>query len=97
MSRTVDEQEQPAKQWQVTNLENLLRQQNDTIQRIDSKLDGQVTNTTLESRLKDEIDKIHLQYGPLADNIKWIVRAIVGGIVGIIVQGIIIAVNTWGR
>lgn len=40
-------------------------------------------NKTTEEKIKEEVKKIHLTYGPIKDNNKWFIRAIIG-------QGIII-------
>lgn len=103
--------ESPAKKWQVTSLEKRIEMQESFNTKIYDKLDvilvNQITAKQFEERmaavtkmydekLEGAIEKVHLRYGPLADNVKWLVRATIGGVIGIIVQTAFILINVYG-
>ncbi len=78
--RTSEGMEEPAKNWQIAELDRRLGAQEKFMERVESKIDvlidKQVTNGQLDQRLDSlqkafdtEIEKIHLRYGPIAKNL----------------------------
>ncbi len=84
-SRSQGESEQPAKVYQLdavqTQVDALGRQLNEKM----DKILEQTSTLVTEERLKDEVAKIHLKYGPMKSNITWFTRTLVITIIGQIV------------
>lgn len=99
--KTAEGMEQPAKNWQIAELDRRLTAHERFAERVEAKLDllieNQVTNNQLnqqilniEKSFTSEIEKVHLKYGPIAKNITKFTWAIV--MIGL-AQGAVILFN----
>ena len=70
---------------------------NDSLKALLLKSNSQVTpqqladnitalKNTVEDQMREEINKIHLEYGPIKENNKWFLRAVIGQ--GIVILGL---------
>lgn len=97
-SKKQEELEQPAKVYQLLAVEVKVDQALTKLDQIVSSVEGVVTNIQLEARIRelkteiateiaDEIEKVHLEYGPTKKGAWWLGGIVVTGIVGqIIIQ-----------
>lgn len=83
--RSQAESEQPAKVYQLDAVMNKVLEVNGKLDMLLTQTSGLVTTAQLSAseqttheKIKEEIDKIHLEYGPLKRNINWLFRTIVG-------------------
>lgn len=95
--RPQDESEQPAKVYQLDAVENKVDQAITKLDTILNQTSGLVTVSqlsTTERQLKDqieeEVEKIHLKYGPLKRNVSWFIKVAVVQGLAIIGQAIIL-------
>lgn len=85
----------------LKNLTNEMRSNfttvNQNIQTLITKSEGQVSpqtfqesltalRTSIEQRIEEEVEKIHLRYAPMKDNLKWLLRTVVVTTIGILGQ-----------
>lgn len=104
-------QELPAKNWQIGALEKRLEEVEKHNQRVEDKLDKilgtmisnqqyelrlAMVEKNFEEKLKYAVREINLEYGPLAKNITWLTRALVVAGLGIITQLIIFLLYYFG-
>lgn len=83
-SRSQEESEQPAKVYQLDAVEAKVNDANAKLDRLLQQTSGLVTESQLgatkrelEDFVADEINKIHLEYGPLKRNISWFIKALI--------------------
>lgn len=100
MTNTPDDMEKPAKRWEVAAVSRQQEAQSKQLQSIDLKIDklleNQVTSQHVDDKIKvvdDKLDNavkaIHLRYGPLVSNIRWVTRALITAILGILANVIV--------
>lgn len=82
--RSQDESEQPAKVYQLDAVEGKVDQAIVKLNTILDQTSGLVTVTqlsatekVLKEQIEEEVEKIHLEYGPMKRNITWFIRALV--------------------
>lgn len=89
---TQDEKERAAKVYQVDAVESRVKAVETFLSTLDIKmdrlLDNQVTSKQLEEKLETAIREIHLEYGPMKNNITWFTRAVI--LEGLVIAGQII-------
>lgn len=83
--RSQEESEKTVKVYQFDAVMSKVVQLDKKIDTLLAQTSGLVTTSQLSAseqnlneKLKEEIDKIHLEYGPLKRNINWLFRTIVG-------------------
>jgi hypothetical protein len=98
---SADEMEKPAKKWEVARLADKMENQENLIKGLGDKMDKmdakQITKNDLDERLADfttlvnnEVAKLRLRYDPFVNNMKKLGWLIAGGVVGLVVQIVII-------
>lgn len=97
MRRPQDESEQPAKVYQLDAVENKVDQVNEKLDTLLKQTSGLVTVSQLagsekamKEQISEEVEKIHLKYGPMKRNLSWFIKASVVQMLAIIGQAIII-------
>lgn len=95
--RSQNESEQPAKVYQLDAVEAKVNAANEKLDRLLQQTSGLVsesqltaTQKELEDRIGEEVKKIHLQYGPMKQNISWFIKALAVEGIAIVGQAIII-------
>lgn len=83
--RSQAESEQPAKVYQLDAVMNKVLEVNGKLDMLLTQTSGLVTTSQLSAseqntneKIKEEVEKIHLEYGPLKRNISWLFRTIIG-------------------
>jgi hypothetical protein len=83
-ARTQDESEQPAKVYQLDAVDRKVDDINGKLDTLLQQTTGLVTTNQLSQterelrdKIKEEVDKIHLEYGPMKKDLKWFLRAAV--------------------
>ncbi len=94
-ARSQEESEQPAKVYQLDAVDFKVNQINDKLDKLLEQTSGLVTPSQLkavEDSIKayvdDEVEKVHLEYGPLKRNVTWLLRTMIGALVGIVLQAV---------
>jgi hypothetical protein len=94
--KSQDELEQPAKVYQLDALEAKVDVVIGKLDEIRNNTSGLVSQIQLENmkigidnQLREEVEKIHLEYRPLKKNITWFIRAMVLEGIAIIGQAVI--------
>lgn len=95
--RPQDESEQPAKVYQLDAVESKVDEAISKLDTILNQTSGLVTVVQLSTserqvkdQLKEEIEKVHLEYGPMKRNVSWFIKASVVEGIAIIGQAVII-------
>lgn len=83
--RSQAESEQPAKVYQLDAVMNKVLEVNGKLDMVLTQTSGLVTTSQLSAseqnineKIKEEVEKIHLEYGPVKRNVNWMFRTIVG-------------------
>jgi hypothetical protein len=107
-SKSQEELEQPAKVYQLMATDAKVDQALAKLDVLINQTGSLVTLSQLDStkkeleeqfneRLSTEAKNIHLEYGPMKKNLTWFVRLAISGLVGIIIQGILLLWSYFGR
>jgi len=94
--RTQTESEQPAKVYQLDAVMVKVTEVNNKLDTLLQQTSGLVTTSQLSGteqnineKIKEEVEKIHLEYGPLKRNMNWLFRTIAGEAIIIVGEAII--------
>lgn len=94
--RSQVESEQPAKVYQLDAVEGKVDSANGKLDAILEQTSSLVTRKELDifkdeikKDIKDEVDKIHLKYGPTKRNLIWLTRGVIMAVIGLVIQLII--------
>lgn len=92
--RTQQESEQPAKVYQLDAVEGKVDNMNDKLDKLLQQTSGLVTTGQLSQaekevreKIKEEVDKINLEYGPMKRNADWLFKTVVGLILAALIEG----------
>lgn len=95
-ARTQTESEQPAKVYQLDAVDKKVDEALGKLDTLLTQTGNLVTPSQLEAaelrmeeKLMEEVKKIHLTYGPMKRNISWLLRTVIGQIVGLVVVAIV--------
>jgi len=94
--KTQDELEQPAKVYQLDAVESKVDIVLVKLDELSQKTSGLVTQTQLETRMSDEVQKIHLEYQPMKKNLSRFTWLAVGEGVAIVGQVILLWIISKG-
>lgn len=96
--KSAEEMEQAAKRWEVASVSKAVETQGkqlDNIElKVDKLLDGQVTHQSVDEKLKTLKESIHGRYDPIADNVKWVTRALILAVIGLITN---VVIQIWSK
>lgn len=97
VNKTQEELEQPAKVYQLNAVENKVDNALVKLDTLINQTSGLVTKAQMDAAIKEEVDKIHLEYRPLKNNLTKFVWLLVASVLGIIAQAVIIYVIATGK
>lgn len=96
--KSAEEMEQAAKRWEVASVSKAVETQGKQLDNIELKvdrlLDGQVTHQLVDDKLSVLKESIHTRYDPYVDNVKWVTRALVLAVIGLVAN---IAIQLWSK
>lgn len=93
-ARSQSESEQPAKVYQLDAVDAKVDSVITKLDKVLEQTNGLVTTSQLSQSEKDmkdkineEIDKVHLEYGPLKRNASWLFKTVVALILAALIEG----------
>jgi len=93
-SRSQQESEQPAKVYQLDAVDKKVDSMNEKLDTLLQQTSGLVTTNQLSQterelreKIKEEVDKVNLEYGPMKRNSDWLFKTVVGLILAALIEG----------
>lgn len=92
--RTQEESEKPVKTYQLDAVEEKVDSINDKMDKLLQQTSGLVTTSQLSQaekeireKIKEEVEKINLEYGPMKRNADWLFKTVVGLVLTALIEG----------